>query len=342
MTCRIALDAMGGDRGIAVNVEGALQAKKETGHEIILVGDRQLLEQELARHNAKDAFLVVHAPTVVGMHEKPAEACRAKKDSSIMICAEMVSEGKADAFISAGNSGATMAAALWHLRRLPGVSRPAIATVMPTLEGSCIVLDMGANVDCKSKHLVQFALMGSIYAQSVLHVSQPRVGLLTIGEEEGKGNQLTQESHPLLKASGLNYIGHVEGRDIPKGAADVVVCDGFVGNVVLKFAEGLAEAIFSLIKAEIKKHPLTALISKLLLKPPFSRIKKRMDPAEYGGAPLLGVGGVAIIAHGGSSAKAIKNAVKAAGEFVEKGINRQISDRIRQMSAAVIPLKVSA
>jgi phosphate acyltransferase len=342
MSCRIALDAMGGDLGLAVNIEGALRARKETGHEVILVGDRNLIEQELVRHHAKDAFLIQHAPTVVGMHEKPAEACRAKKDSSIMICAQMVAEGKSDAYVSAGNSGATMASALWHLRRLPGVSRPAIATIMPTLEGSCIVLDMGANVDCKPKHLVQFALMGSIYAKSIFNLPNPKVGLLTIGEEEGKGNQLTLETHPILKNSGLNYVGHVEGRDIPRGTADVVVCDGFVGNVVLKFGEGLAAALFSLIKTEIKKHPVAAVAAKFCLAGPFARIKKKTDPAEYGGAPLLGVNGVAIIAHGGSNAKAIKNAIRAAGEIVEKGINRQISDQIHQLNTAVIPLKVSA
>jgi glycerol-3-phosphate acyltransferase PlsX len=340
MSCRIALDAMGGDLGIAVNVEGALWARRETGHEIILVGDRALLEQELARHKAAGAFLIQHAPTVVGMHEKPAEACRSKKDSSVMLCAQMVSDGKADAFVSAGNSGATMAASLWHLRRLPGVSRPAIATIMPTLESSCIVLDMGANVDCKPKHLVQFALMGSIFAQSMLKAARPRVGLLTIGEEEGKGNLLTQETHPLLKVSGLNYIGHVEGRDIPKGTADVVVCDGFVGNIVLKFGEGLAAALLTIIKTEVKRHPLVAVLGKLVLKGAFASIKRKTDPAEFGGAPLLGVNGVAVIAHGGSSAKAIKNAVRAAGEFFEKDINRQISEQIHQLNATAFPAPV--
>jgi glycerol-3-phosphate acyltransferase PlsX len=341
MTCRIALDAMGGDRGLPVNIEGALLARQELDHEIILVGDRDLIQQELDIHGAKHDFLIQHAPTVVGMHEKPAEACRAKRDSTIMVCAEMVASGKADAYVSAGNSGATMAAALWHLRRLPGVSRPAIATIMPTLQGNAIVLDVGANVDCKSRHLVQFAIMGSIYAHTIFGVTSPRVGLLTIGEEEGKGNLLTQETHPLLKTVGLNYIGHVEGRDIPAGDVDVVVCDGFVGNIVLKFGEGLAAAVLKLIKDEIRKHPL-AIFGKYLLKGAFVTLKKKTDPSEYGGAPLLGVNGAALICHGGADAKAIKNALRAAGVFVEKGVNRQISDRIHRDLPSATAMPVSA
>lgn len=332
---------MGGDFGIGVNVEGALAAAQEVGLEIILVGDETLLRQELERHKAKNAFLIQHTPTVVGMHEKPAEACRAKKDSSIMVCAQMVAEGKADAFVSAGNSGAAMTAALWHLRRLPGVSRPAIATLMPTLKGASLVLDVGANVDCKPKHLMQFAIMGSIYAEYILNLHAPRVGLLTIGEEEGKGNELTLATHDLLKSSTLNYVGNVEGRDIPRGAADVFICDGFVGNVVLKFGEGLAQALLQLIKTELRKHPF-ALFGKWLLKGAFGSIRQKTDPAEYGGAPLLGVNGVAIISHGGSNAKAIKNALKLAGNFVEKGINRHISDKLQQMNPPVVSLKLWA
>lgn len=342
MSCRIALDAMGGDLGLPVNVAGALLAKKETDHQIILVGDEALIRQELLRHKAQDAFLIRHAPTVIGMHEKPAEACRTKKDSSIMVCAQLVAEGQADAMISAGHSGAAMAASLWHLKRLPGVSRPAIATIFPTLEGSCVVLDMGANVDCKPKHLLQFAVMGSIYAQAVFGIERPRVGLLTIGEEEGKGNEVVNETHPLLKNSGLNYVGHVEGRDIPAGAADVFVCDGFVGNIVLKFGEGLAAALLSIIKREIKKHPLSAVAAKLLLRGPFQAIKKKTDPSEFGGAPLLGVGGVSLICHGGSNPQAIKNAVRAAGTFVQKDINRRISEELHQSGHILSFLKVPA
>jgi glycerol-3-phosphate acyltransferase PlsX len=333
MTIRIALDAMGGDRGVPVNIEGAIQAKRDLDHEIILVGDQGLIEQELAHHGASGQFLIQHAPTVIGMHERPAEACRAKKDSSIMLCAELVAQGKADALISAGNSGATMAASLWHLRRLPGVSRPAIAAIFPTLEGHSVLLDVGANVDCKSKHLVQFAIMGSIYYRAVFGAEHPRVGLLTIGEEEGKGNDLTVETHPLLRASGLNYVGHVEGRDIPAGTADVYVCDGFVGNVLLKFGEGLASAVLKLIKNEVRKHPL-AIFGKYLLKGAFKELMKKTDPSEFGGALLLGVNGVALIAHGGSDVKAVRNSVRTAAAFVEKGINRQISEFLHAQSAA--------
>jgi glycerol-3-phosphate acyltransferase PlsX len=332
---------MGGDHGLSVNIAGALLARQNTDQEIILVGDQGLIEQELAHHGAVNQFLIQHAPTVVGMHEKPADACRAKKDSSIMVCAELVAQGKADALISAGNSGATMAASLWHLRRLPGVSRPAIATLMPTLVGNAIVLDVGANVDCKSKHLLQFAVMGSIYAHAILNIAQPRVGLLTIGEEEGKGNQVTLETHPLLKASGLNYVGHVEGRDIPAGVADVFVCDGFVGNILLKFGEGLAAAVLKLIKNEVRKHPL-AIFGKYLLKGAFKELIRKTDPSEYGGAPLLGVNGVSLICHGGADAKAIMNAVRTAGAFVDRGINRQISDRLVGTNAHLPPVKVLA
>jgi glycerol-3-phosphate acyltransferase PlsX len=212
---------------------------------------------------------------------------------------------------------------------------------MPTLVGNAIVLDVGANVDCKSKHLLQFAVMGSIYAHAILNIAQPRVGLLTIGEEEGKGNQVTLETHPLLKASGLNYVGHVEGRDIPAGVADVFVCDGFVGNILLKFGEGLAAAVLKLIKNEVRKHPL-AIFGKYLLKGAFKELIRKTDPSEYGGAPLLGVNGVSLICHGGADAKAIMNAVRTAGAFVDRGINRQISDRLVGTNAHLPPVKVLA
>ncbi len=342
MICRIALDAMGGDRGLPVNIEGALMARKEMDHEIILVGDENLIRQELVHHRAQDAFLIRHAPTVIGMHEKPAEACRAKKDSSIMVCAEMVAEGQADTLISAGHSGAAMAASLWHMKRLPGVSRPAIAVTFPTVRGFSVLLDMGANVDCKPKHLFQFAVMGSIYARALLGIENPKVGLMTIGEEEGKGNEVVNETHPLLKDSHLNYIGHVEGRDIPKGVADVFVCDGFVGNIILKFGEGLAEVILGSIKSEIKKHPLSSLAAKFLLQGPFQAIKKKMDPSEFGGAPLLGVGGASFICHGGAEPVAIKNAIRNAAILVEKEINRQISEELHESANILSFLKASA
>lgn len=335
---RIALDAMGGDLGPSINVQGAVDACLAWPDlEVILVGDQAVLSKELKAFglspNAK--IEIHHADAVVGMDESPVEGCRSKPDSSIMVCAKLVSDGKADGLVSAGNSGATMTASLLHLRRLEGISRPAIATIMPTLDGRCVVLDMGANVDCKPKHLLQFAVMGSVYFEAMFKKLRPTVGLLSIGEEEGKGNELTLETHTLLKNSGLNYIGNVEGRDIPMGKADVVVCDGFVGNIVLKFGEGLASAIVKLIKDEIKGHPI-AMLGGLLVKGAFKNLKKKIDPAEYGGAPLLGVQGISIVSHGGSNAYAIKNALRVAIELVNDNINMHIDKQLKSTSQSIV------
>lgn len=335
---RIALDAMGGDLGPSINVQGAIDACNEWPHlEVILVGDRARLSHELKSHRLKPSLKleIHHAESMVGMDESPVEGCRSKPDSSIMVCAKLVADGKAQGLVSAGNSGATMTASLLHLRRLEGISRPAIATIMPTLDGQCVVLDMGANVDCKPKHLLQFAVMGSVYFQAMFKKSNPTVGLLSIGEEEGKGNELTLETHSLLKNSGLNYIGNVEGRDIPMGKADVVVCDGFVGNVVLKFGEGLASAIMKLIKKEIKGHPIT-MLGGLLVKGAFKKLKKKIDPAEYGGAPLLGVQGISIVSHGGSNAYAIKNAIRVAAELIDDNINSHIDSKLKSTSQSIV------
>ena len=332
---RIALDAMGGDNAPEITLHGALEASKTWGYPVTLVGPKAKLEPELKRFNTQNLPIdVEEASEVVGMSEAPAEACRNKPNSSIMVSAQLLASGKAQALVSAGNSGATMAAALWHTKRLPGVSRPAIAIILPTLTGRCVVLDMGANVDCRPKHLMQFAVMGSIYAQEILGLPHPRIGLISIGEEEGKGNELTTATHELLKSSALNYIGNVEGRDIPMGRVDVAVCDGFVGNVVLKFGEGLAEAVLKLIKEEIKKHPM-ALISTVFLSGVFKDIRKKLDYAEYGGAPLLGVNGVAIISHGGSNAQAIKNAIHVAAEAVRLDINGKIRRVLEDMGASL-------
>ncbi len=334
---KIALDAMGGDRGISVNVQGAIQACQEYPDiEVILVGDEAQIKAELSRFDiSKNCRISIHhASELVGMHESPAESCRAKPDSSIMVCAKLHAAGTVDGLVSAGNSGATMAASLFHLKRLEGISRPAIATIIPTMDGHCVMLDMGANVDCKPKHLVQFAVMGAVYHEAIFKSKRPTVGLLSIGEEESKGNELTLETHQLLKESGLNYIGNIEGRDIPIGKADVVVCDGFVGNVVLKFAEGLAATIIKLIKGELQGHPL-AIFGGLLLKKAFKRIKKRMDPAEYGGAPLLGVNGISIVSHGVSNAVAIKNALRVASELYEDNICDHIQKQLEKISASV-------
>jgi phosphate acyltransferase len=335
---RIALDAMGGDLGPPINVHGALQACKEWPElEVILVGDQNRLSSELkaAHPSSHSKIRIHHASELVGMHESPVEACRAKPDSSIMVCARLVAEGHADGMVSAGNSGATMTASLFHLRRLEGISRPAIATMLPTLHGQCVMLDMGANVDCKPKHLLQFAVMGAVYHEAMFKRTRPKVGLLSIGEEEGKGNELTLETHHLLKNCGLNYIGNVEGRDIPLGRADVVVCDGFVGNVVLKFGEGLSAALIKLIKQELKGHPL-ALLGGLLVKGVLRKIKQKVDPAEYGGAPLLGVQGISIVSHGGSNDRAIKNALRVASELVKDNINMHIYTQLKNTSQNIV------
>lgn len=329
---------MGGDNGSAVNVLGAIQACREWRDiEIILVGDREVLSRQLRAEHGSDKLpiTVEHAGDVVGMHESPVDACRSKPDASIMVCARLVSEGKADGMVSAGNSGATMTASLFHLRRLEGISRPAIATILPTIDGQCVMLDMGANVDCKPKHLLQFAVMGAVYHEAMFKRANPRVGLLSIGEEEGKGNELTIESHALLKNSGLNYIGNIEGRDIPEGKADVVVCDGFVGNVVLKFGEGLSSALIKLIKREFKGH-LLAMIGGLLAKSALRRIKQKVDPSEYGGAPLLGVKGISIVSHGGSNDFAIKNALRVAAELYRDDINTHIKTKLENISQNIV------
>lgn len=326
---RLVLDAMGSDNAPYVEVEGALQASAELDAEIILVGQQKAIERELAKHKpAAGRISIIHANEIIEMHESPAQACRQKQDSSIMVGTRLIKEGKADAFVSAGNSGAVMTAGLMNLKRLAGVSRPAIATLLPTLTGACLLVDAGANVDCKPKHLLQFAIMGDIYVRYIMDKINPSIGLLSIGEEDSKGNELTAAAFSLIKKTSLNFSGNIEGRDIIKGKADVVVCDGFVGNVVLKFAEGLSESLFHLIKAEIEKK-LIRKIGAILIKPAFKEIIKRLDYAEYGGAPLLGLNGVCIIGHGSSNAKAIKNALKVSYESVKNNVNQHLKEEIK-------------
>lgn len=309
---KIALDAMGGDSSPSVEVEGAILAAKEHNIEVILVGNEELIKAELAKHNTANLSLSIqHASQRIEMHESPASALRRKKDSSIVIATSLVKEGKASAVVSAGNTGATMAAGFFILGPIKGVERPAIATILPTLEGIAIMLDVGANVDCKPRHLYQFAIMGHVYAQRVLQRENPRIGLLSIGEEDTKGNILTKETFRHLRESPLNFLGNVEGRDVFTGNFDVIVCDGFIGNVALKISEGVAETIGKLLKREIEKS-CWGKIGYLLLKSAFTSFKKKVDYAEYGGAPLLGVNGGCIICHGRSSPKAIKNAITMA------------------------------
>ena len=328
-TIRVALDAMGGDRGPEVTVEGAVAAARELGSTVILVGDEQVLQGHLARHEVRGLALSVrHAPEAVEMGESPMAALRKKKHSSIRVGLDLVKRGDAEAFVSAGNTGAVMATALVVLGPLPGVERPAIAVVVPTSTHQAVLLDVGANVDCKARHLLQFAIMGNVYARDILGQPRPRVGLLSIGEEEIKGNELTREAFKEMEDEpSLNFIGNVEGRDVFSGAADVIVCDGFTGNVALKISEGLVETMFHLLREEIKKD-LRGRAGSLLLVPAFRRFKRRIDSSEFGGAPLLGVNGVCMISHGRSTGKAIRNAIRAAEGCVSNTVIAHIREGI--------------
>lgn len=316
---RIALDAMGGDQAPAATVAGAVAAAREYGVEVALVGRAAAIEVELAKHDATGLALpIVEAPDVIAMDEHAANAARRKPNSSIHVALKEVREGRATAMLSAGNSGAAMAAALFVLGRVPGIERPAIGAVLPTATGRALLIDAGANTDPKAHQLVQFAQMGAIFMERVQGVANPRVGLLANGEEESKGNLLVQETHPLLKASGLNFIGNVEGKDLPAGVADVVVTDGYTGNVALKLTEGVATFLLGMIRAELTASPLTKLLAAGL-RPAFGRVRARLDYREVGGAPLLGVDGVVVIAHGRSDARAIQTAIRACKEAADGG-----------------------
>lgn len=331
---KVAIDAMGGDYGPSEIVLGALEAAREyknEGIEIVLVGDQIQINQALDRYGKRDEakITVHHASEVIDMHDSPGAAVRKKKDASVVVATSLVKQGVCDVVISAGSTGAAVAAALFGLGRIKGIERPAIATPIPNLTGTTVLLDSGANVDSKPKHLVQNAIMGAIYAEYVLNIPQPRVGLLNIGEEESKGNEQAFITYPLLKQlNTVNFIGNIEGRDIPKGTVDVVVCDGFVGNIVLKFGEGLASAILQLLKESIKNSGFWAKMASMLVLPAFKGLKKKLDYAEYGGAPLLGVNGGFIICHGSSRAKAIKNAIRVAKEFTEQQVVAHICENI--------------
>lgn len=324
----VAVDAMGGDHGPGVIVDGAIEAARKWGMKIVLVGDTAAVQSELDQHDCSGLSVdVIHASEVVGMHESASVAIRKKKDSSIRVAFELVKSKSADAVVSAGNSGATMAAGMFTLKRIPGIERPAIATVVPNKHTQTLLLDAGGNVDCRASHLQQFAIMGDLYAREMMNLENPRVGLLSNGEEEGKGNDLTRETHSLLSNAKFNYQGYVEGRDIFNGNVDVAVCDGFVGNIVLKVTEGLADAINQMLKSEIEKSFL-AKIGYLLSRPAFKAFKKRTDYAEYGGAPLLGIQGVGMICHGGSNAKAIMNAIKMASQAVQHDVHQKLAAKL--------------
>ena len=331
---RIALDALGGDFGARPNVIGALKAAKQLDAHIILVGDEVVLRRELAEQGYSDKLpnqiSIVHAPDVIDMGADPAREVRAKKTASIVVCASLVRKGEADAFVSAGHSGAAMVASLFGMGRMKGVSRPAIATPMPTYTGVSLLLDGGANADCKPIHLLQFAVMGSAYMQKVFDIESPKVGILSIGEEETKGNHLVKHTVPHMRGIGVNFAGTIEGRDVNTGDVDVVVCDGFVGNIVLKMAEGLSKTMLNMIKREVKKRPL-AILGALLSKSAFKAVKDHTNPDNYGGAPLLGVNGVALIAHGKSNQVAIFNALKNAKKLVEKNFIADVAKKMEDL-----------
>ena len=321
---KVAVDGMGGDHAPRAVVDGAVRAAREYDIEIILVGHKDLLQKELARVPSIPSNLKVHhAEEVVDMAEPATMGVRKKRDSSIRVAVDLVKRKEADAIVSAGHTGAAVVATTLSLGLLEGVARPGIAIAYPTLNGSSVIIDIGANIDAKPEHLLQYAVMGSTFANIILHKKEPRVGLLNIGEEESKGPDFMKETHRLIEESPLNFMGNIEGKDIFSGDVDVVVCDGFVGNIVLKVTESLAESTNILLRRELKQSVLS-MMGAMLIKPTLSRLKRRLDYTEFGGAPLLGVNGICIICHGSSSAKAIKNAIRVAGEFVKFNVNEKI------------------
>lgn len=325
----IAVDAMGGDNAPQAEVEGAVFAARSLGVHVILVGRRELIRQELKKHDEYGdlPIEVEHANDVITM-EDATQAVRTKKDSSLRIASRLVRDGRAAGLVSAGNTGAVMATAKIVQGVVPGVTRPALAAVFPTVKGSpAIMVDVGANVDCSPRMLAQFAVMGEIYSRIILRRPKPRVGILSIGEEDHKGNDLTRAAKELIKGLNLNFLGNVEGRDLFGGNVDVIVCDGFIGNVALKVSEGLGDMVKVLLR-EALESTITGKIGYAISKTAFSEFKKRLDYSEYGGAPLLGVRGVCIISHGRANANAIKNAIRVAAEFSEGQINQRIEEEL--------------
>ena len=327
---------MGGDRAPAQVVEGVCLAARDLDVDIILVGDESVLRGRLRDTvaDARSAISIRHATHQVEMHESPSSVARRKRDSSIWVATELVQNGEAAAVISAGNTGATMVSAFFLFGVLKGIERPAIAATLPTLKGQAIMLDVGATVDCLPHQLYQFAIMGHEYAKQVLGEAHPKIGLLSIGEEDEKGNEVTREAFSLLRNSSLNFVGNVEGRDVYTGMADVIVCDGFIGNVGLKISEGVAEVMTKMLVKDISQSRIGKL-GYALLRPSFHRFKKRIDYAEFGGAPLLGVNGTCVICHGRSSAKAIYSAVRLARQLIDQKMNERIQSTVTRETAFV-------
>jgi len=334
----IALDAMGSDRRPKPEIEGAIQAARHCGVRVLLVGPEEILQPELGRYHGVSGLPIeiVHASEVISMEDKAVQAVRAKRDSTMRVGLRLVRDGQAHGFVTAGNTGAAMATAKMVLGAIPGVDRPALAAVFPTALGTAAsLLDVGANVDCKAHNLEQFAVMGEIYFRSMFGTRRPRVGLLSIGEEPTKGNELTKEAFQLLKELPLNFVGNVEGRDLYNGHVDVIVADGFVGNVALKISEGVANLVRYTLKESLKAT-ITRQVGYLLSRSAFADFKKRLDHTEYGGAPLLGIKGVCFITHGSSNANAIKNAIRVAAEFAEGKINEKIEKGLAEIRSAAV------
>ncbi len=338
----IALDAMGGDHAPKAEVEGAIRAARQLGVRVVLVGQEEVVRHELRQHeHAGLPIEIHHASEVITMEDSAAKAMRTKRDSSIRVACRLVREGKAHGIVSAGNTGAVMATSKMVQGMVRGVERPALASAFPTLKGTpAVMVDVGANVDCSPQMLAQFALMGEVYSRVIFHTKNPRVGLLSIGEEEHKGNDLTKLVTPLLKSLPINFIGNVEGRDVYTGHADVIVCDGFVGNVALKVSEGIVDVIKQMLKESLDAS-ITRKIGAALARNAFSDFKRRMDYSEYGGAPLLGVKGGTIICHGRSNANAIKNAIRVAAEFAGGGINQRIEQELAVWHESARPARAS-
>ena len=327
----IAVDAMGGDFAPKCAVEGSFRSAVEDGAEILLVGDEARIKAELGRlGDPRGRIEVVHADEVVAMDDPPITPIRKKRRSSMRICAELVKQGRAQAMVTAGNTGAAMISAKMVIGTVAGVDRPALAAVLPNVKGRTVVLDVGANVDSKALHFREFAVMGHFYAQEVIGTPSPRVGLMSIGEEESKGTDLTREVFKVLKNTGLNFVGNVEGRDVFNGSVDVIVCDGFVGNVILKSAEALAEMIGRMLREELGRTARTKM-GYLLAKPAFDNFRQRTDYSEFGAAPLLGVNGGCFIGHGRSNAHAIQNAIRRAVEFSTAQLDKKIRDKIAEL-----------
>ncbi len=327
---KIAVDAMGGDFAPQAIVEGAFMASKEYGVKVVLVGDEDQVARELSKYpTSKLPIFIHHTSHVVAMHDSPSTVLRRMKETSIKVALDLAKKGEANGVVSAGNSGAAMALAMYIFKKLEGVDRPAIATIHPALKGSTVLIDSGGNVDCKPSHLIQFALMGDAYAKYILRKEEPRIGLLSNGEEEGKGNELTREVHKTLSEMDINYVGYVEGRDLNSGQVDVIVCDGFVGNVALKISEGLWETIHGILKWEAKDN-LRAKVAYFFMRRAIRRLEKRFDYSEYGGAPLLGINGNCVISHGASNPKAIMNAILLASSLAKNKLNDHLIGEMKE------------